>query len=58
MRKSNNSVLKDDLKKITKCLQMKEVFNKTSFKDNALVYKPSIKLIRTNNPDLQQLIQK
>ena len=38
-------------------MQIKEVFNGTSFEENSLVYNPLTKLVRTNNSDLQQLIK-
>ena len=54
--KSNHFTFKDDLKRFTRRLQIKEVFNDISVEDNSLVYKPSTKPVRTNNSDLQQLI--
>ena len=37
-------------------MQIKEIFNDTSFEDNSLVYNPLAKPVKTNNSDLPQLI--
>ena len=54
--KSNHFLFKDDFKKFTRRLQIKDIFNDTPFEDNSLVYNPSTKAVRTNNSDLQHLI--
>ena len=50
--KSNHFTFKDDLKKFTRRLQIKEIFNDAPFEDNPLVYNPSTKPVKTNNSDL------
>ena len=54
--KSNHFIFKDDSKKFTRRLQIKEIFNDTPFEGNSLVHNPSKKPVKTKNSDLQQLI--
>ena len=49
---SNCFIFKDNLKKFTRRLQIKEVFNDTQFEDNSLLYNSLTKSVRTNNSDL------
>ena len=58
MTKSNHFNFKDELKKFTRHLQIKEIFNNTSFEDKSTnppnpVYNPPTKPAKTNNSDLQ-----
>ena len=50
--KSNHFIFKGDFKKITRRLQIKEIFNDTPFEENSLIYNPSTKPVKTNNSDL------
>ena len=40
------------LRKFTRCLQIKAMFNDTPFENNSLVSNPLAKPVKTNNSDL------